>query len=301
MPQPTEPAEPTLPLPAACLNCSQALGQPRPNFCPACGQETNVKAPRIREFMQQWGGAYFATEGALWRTLKLLFFQPGELTSQYLAGRRKHYVLPLRLYLSISVIMLVLIRLSGSANFASMDDPDVADALPDRPAAVTLELGFGSAGVQDGQFYCTGLAPWICKRLQKRLDVSTKVMVQQMRIVTERVASNAGAMMFVLMPAFALGLRLLYRNRSLHYTEHLVFALHVHTFWSLVVACMLVEWEPVIWAGMFVIPSYAVLAMRHVYGGRWWPLLLRAGVLFVSHAALIAVAAVALTLVAMLL
>jgi hypothetical protein len=44
----------------------------------------------ISEFMQQFGGAYFSTEGALWRTLKLLLLKPGELTVQYLAGRRKH-------------------------------------------------------------------------------------------------------------------------------------------------------------------------------------------------------------------
>ena len=86
-------------------------------FCPACGQETNVKPPKLSEFVQQFGGAYFSTEGALWRTLKLLLFKPGELTVRYLAGQRKHYVLPLRLYLTISVLVLVLMRsLAGSSN-----------------------------------------------------------------------------------------------------------------------------------------------------------------------------------------
>ena len=54
------------------------------------------------ELAQQFGGAYFSTEGALWRTLKLLLTRPGELTVRYLAGQRKHFVLPLRLTLSIS-------------------------------------------------------------------------------------------------------------------------------------------------------------------------------------------------------
>ena len=45
------------PLPAACLNCKQALAMPRPNFCPACGQETNLKPPTLLTFVQQFGGA----------------------------------------------------------------------------------------------------------------------------------------------------------------------------------------------------------------------------------------------------
>ena len=100
--------------PAHCLNCGAPLGEPRPRFCGACGQETHVRAPRLGEFLQQFGGAYFATEGALWRTLGLLLFKPGELTARYLAGRRKHYVLPLRLYLSISLVVLLLVRVLGS-------------------------------------------------------------------------------------------------------------------------------------------------------------------------------------------
>ena len=102
MPHPAPAIPPEAPA-TACLNCGAAFGTPAPHFCPDCGQESRVRAPTLMEFVQQFGGAYFATEGALWRTLKLLLRQPGELTRQYLAGRRKHYVLPLRLYLSLSL------------------------------------------------------------------------------------------------------------------------------------------------------------------------------------------------------
>ena len=64
------------PLPLACLNCGEPFGASddrRPRFCPACGQETTLRPPTMGEFAQQFGGAYLATEGALWRSLKLLF------------------------------------------------------------------------------------------------------------------------------------------------------------------------------------------------------------------------------------
>ena len=72
----------------------------------------------MAEHFQQFGGAYFATEDALWRTLKLLLLQPGELTAEYLRGRRKHYVMPLRLFLSMAVVMLLTLRVLGSIDTA---------------------------------------------------------------------------------------------------------------------------------------------------------------------------------------
>ena len=47
-----------------------------------------MRPPTLVEFAQQFGGAYLATEGALWRTLRLLLTRPGELTRRYLAGPR---------------------------------------------------------------------------------------------------------------------------------------------------------------------------------------------------------------------
>ncbi|CAD5373239.1 conserved membrane hypothetical protein [Rubrivivax sp. A210] len=287
--------------PPQCLNCGQAFGPPRPRFCPACGQETNVRPPRLGEFIQQFGGAYFSTEGALWRTLKLLVLQPGELTRRYFAGQRKHYVMPLRLFLSASVVMLLAMRLAGSLDFAALEDPEVAQALPERPRSVQLQLGFGQAGLDEGRFYCEGLPGWACQRLRKRLDVDTRTMVRQMHVVSDRVVGNAGTMMLLLLPLFALGLGLLYRNRGLHFTEHLVFSLHLHAFWSLVLTLAMLEIEAVTLACALLIPAYGALALRRVYGGRWFFLLLRVAVLAPVHALLIAAGAVTVTLVAVLL
>jgi hypothetical protein len=284
-----------------CPNCEARWAGPRPRFCPDCGQETQLKPPTLRELAQQFGGAYLSTEGALWRTLKLLLLQPGELTRRYLAGRRKHYVLPLRLFLSMSVVMLVLMRLAGTLNFAELESDAAASALPERPRSIELSLGVGSAGLREGVFFCDGLPGWLCGRLKRHLDVDTRTIVREMHRINDRVAGNAGAMLFALMPVFAFGLWLLYFNRRLHYTEHLVFTLHLHAFWSLLLAVMMIDVEAVTWVGLVMIPLYGLIAMRHVYGGRWWPLLLRATALGSVHAVLLVVATVCVTLATLLL
>jgi hypothetical protein len=263
--------------PAHCLNCGAPLGEPRPRFWGACGPETHVRAPRLGEFLQQFGGAYFATEGALWRTLGLLLFKPGELTARYLAGRRKHYVLPLRLYLSISLVVLLLVRVLGSGA-VQVNTGDAAEVARENQN-LTLTLGQGHAGLRAGVFYCESLPGWVCKRLQRRIDFDPKQMTGEVEALKDSFLANLGGAMFLLLPSFALALKLVYWNRRLRYTEHLVLALHVHSFWFLAVALAMLQVDWITTLTLLMVPVYTWLALRRVYGGRWWPRLLRAGLL----------------------
>ena len=98
--------------------------------------------------------------------------------------------------------------------------------------------------------------------------------------------------------------KLVYRSRGLVYGEHLVFALHLHTFWLLAVAALVLL--PSATPGLIglalllAIPLYALLAMRRVYGGRWWPRLLRSAFLSLMYAMLMLVMLFIVTLIALL-
>ena len=129
-----------------CTNCETPLAEPRPNFCPECGQDTNLNPPTLREFWAQFTDTYLAPKGAMWATLKMLLARPGELTAQYLTGRRRQYVLPLRLFGLATVVMLVVMRVVSVIELSVLDDPALAAALAQRPTQVSLELGFGRAG-----------------------------------------------------------------------------------------------------------------------------------------------------------
>ena len=280
--------------PAHCLNCGAPLGEPRPRFCGACGQETHVRAPRLGEFLQQFGGAYFATEGALWRTLGLLLFKPGELTARYLAGRRKHYVLPLRLYLSISLVVLLLVRVLGSG--AVQVNTGEAAEVAHENQNLTITLGQGKAGLRDGVFYCESLPSWVCKRVQRRIDIDPRKMTSEVEALKDSFLANLGGAMFLLLPSFALALKLVYWNRRLHYTEHLVFALHVHSFWFLAMVLPMLQVGWLTTLTLVAVPVYTWLALRRVYRGRWWPRLLRAGLLALVYLVVLGLAMAAVGL-----
>ena len=116
----------------------------------------------------------------------------------------------------------------------------------------------------------------------------------------ERAVSNLGAAMFVLLPLFALSLKLVHLNRRLRYTEHLVFALHLHAFWFLLLAPMLLNLPWLTGLAFMVLPVYTWLAMRRVYGGRWWPLLLRSALISSVYSVLLSFAMVSVVIWALL-
>jgi hypothetical protein len=285
----------------ACLNCGESFGnrgERRRRFCPECGQETTVRAPTLGEFAQQFGGAYFATEGALWRSLKLLLSKPGALTAQYLAGRRKHYVLPLRLYLTISLLVLLLVRLVGSGS-VEVQVGDTAEIAKEN-SNIVIDLGGGRAGMRDGVFFCENLPTWVCKRIQRRIDIDPRKMLGEVESMKDRFLGNLGGAMFVLLPCFALWLKLAYRNRRLRYTEHLVFALHVHAYWFLALLFTLPGWGPLTALALLTVPVYTLMAMKRVYGGRRWPRLLRACLVSALYGTTLALALAGVALVTLL-
>lgn len=251
----------------ACLNCGAAFGTPRPNYCPACGQESNVRPPTLGEFAQQFGGSVLAAEGALWRTLGLLFTRPGQLTREYLAGRRRRYVLPLRLYLTVSLAAFVLIRLATALDAAGASAPPLVLT---ADTDFTLGIGASRIGLRGGEFFCEQLPHWVCRRLQRRFDLDPKVVGREIEEASQRFVAHWSSAMFVLVPLFAAWVRLAWLNRRLRYTEHLVFALHLHSFWFAVIAIAQLAPGALGSALLLTMPVYALLASRRVYGGRWW-------------------------------
>jgi hypothetical protein len=238
----------------SCRNCGFAApaAAAAPNYCAHCGQETAVHPPTFAEFVHEFIGHYIALEGALWRTLALLLFKPGRLTREYLAGRRRRYVLPLRLYLTISFVFFV-----------------AAKALPTpaTPEAVPPEL-------------------------VQQLHKDAKTIQAESERNTARLQSMAPTVMFLLLPLFAGILHLAWRSRGMTYGEHFVCSLHLHSFWFVVL--LFVDRLPEVisdWL-LLLLPLYAVLAMREVYGARWPAVLGRSALIFVMYVAVLAAAVV---------
>jgi len=89
-----------------CRNCQKPLDG---DYCSSCGQR-NIDLERpIWGLVGDVVKETFELDGRAALTIKTLFRHPGMLTSEFLAGRRRTYTPPLRLYLVTSISFFVLV------------------------------------------------------------------------------------------------------------------------------------------------------------------------------------------------
>ncbi len=96
-----------------CPNCSTIL-RPEDNFCPHCGQENHdLRQPfqklvvEILENLIPIG--LTSINNKFWNSIKVIFTRPGQLTTDFLSGRRARYVLPTRLYILSSLAFFLVL------------------------------------------------------------------------------------------------------------------------------------------------------------------------------------------------
>jgi len=272
----------------ACRNCGT---QAPLKFCPECGQETTLHPPTLGEFVHEFVGHYVALEGTLWRTLGLLLCRPGRLTREYLDGRRRRYVLPLRLYLTASFVFFLVLKLVAAGVHPEMDvkvdgrkvpvaeyEAGIASAaaLPSSAASGATRPTFEQMQVGE----CGGPGQRACGRVETVFNESLRRLQEhpqeEMAHVRDHFLHWAPYAIFFLLPAFAGIMMLAYRGRRMTYGEHFVFSLHLHAFWFLAGLALIALPDAVADLAQFAVMAYGVWAMRETYGGRWWPTVLRA-------------------------
>jgi hypothetical protein len=95
-----------------CLNCgTELVGE----FCHACGQHAHVHRT-LTAFFHDFLHGVLHFEGKIWRTLPLLAWRPGELTRDYINGKRASFVSPVALFLFCVFLMFAAVSLLGGLN-----------------------------------------------------------------------------------------------------------------------------------------------------------------------------------------
>jgi len=266
--------------------CCADCGTTAPgNYCPACGQETKIETPTVRHFLHEFIDQYIAVEGKLGRTLRTLIVQPGQLTKDYVEGRRQRYVRPLKLYLTISLIFFTLlgvlpdarnpfIEISDGAHDIATDvhhdikrdaEKHIAKPAPEVPPADGSSPPPPDAAAGGGEDEASAFE----KKLEEKADAFTKLDAgERTKLLRKNLADDAPYAMFFLLPYFALLLKWTYRKQRQRYGVHLLFSLHLHTFLFVALALGFLPLPALLRRGIEVaIAIYVFAALRRVYGG----------------------------------
>lgn len=270
-----------------CLNCDHRLA-PWDRYCSQCGQHARVHAPTLWEFVHEWVLHYLALEGALWRSLWKLMAQPGALTLDYWAGRRRRYIEPLRLVLTLGLLFFVAVKFapSGDTPAWQVDGPPGVASTPaltaPRASSPAQPPAAASGPNRLNIDLPAGTPAWLASRFTQRMAALERDPEAELQRIGRSVLALAPYAVLASIPFYA-GLLSLLHGRRRSYGEHFVFAMHLHAFWY---GCLLLALLPVPGASLLAWAwsnLYPVLALRRVYGGAWTAVLARAAGLAGLH------------------
>jgi hypothetical protein len=227
-----------------CLNCGTKL-RATDQFCSQCGQRTRGAKVPLKDFVGDFFQDYFTVDSKFFKSLFMLMIRPGRLTKEFNEGRRKAYIAPLRMYLFTSFIYFFLLSISvnndsENLGFAKSNRENqkamILDSLlsADRDTLLVSDVqslvdsmqsddepdSFISVDAED--FEGGGIEEFMYAQVEKAND-DPKSFVRSLF----RVASIS---LFFFVPIFALVLWGFHFRRNSFYVQHLVNALHIHTF-----------------------------------------------------------------------
>jgi hypothetical protein len=124
--------------PEACLNCGAPLhGQ----YCARCGQRARGRLISVWELVRDAIGDLFELDSRLWRTIIPLMFHPGELTHDYLIGRRARFMPPFRTYLVLSIVFFLVAFFDPQQQFGILyENGETAEQQRKTPAEIRREV-----------------------------------------------------------------------------------------------------------------------------------------------------------------
>ena len=312
--------------PPACANCGVPLCG---KYCCACGQPVQGLVRHFGSVLGDVMDSVFNIDARIIHTLLPLYFRPGKLTLDYFAGKRTRYVTPFRLVFFLAIIAFFAIQLSlrtGSTHVVQFQTPSIAGtSISSNPAAGTQDTHFANGDIKfnDRVLWNRQTRPlhagWLPVFANEWLNDSienARRSLHHMNSGNSAEAKNAalrlvGGMfavapqvLFVLLPVFALLLKIFYVFKRRLYMEHLIVSMHSHAFIMLSLLVMIIVDLLRVWlvphAGWLALPlgllhaatwiwllAYLLIVQKRVYRQGWLMTVLKFGCIGLCYSVLI--------------
>jgi hypothetical protein len=306
-----------------CLNCDYPLVG---NFCGQCGQKAHVHKHNFLHMVFHFFADYFHYDNKFWLTLKTLFLKPGKVTSEFNAGKRVKYLNPIQLYIFVTTICFLFIFNGGGSNKKQKSEPKPAvsalstDSLTEHQKTVPdsikeekenadmiidddgVNFSFGSFSPEynNRKSYDSAQASMpeserdgFIERyfIHKNYEVDQKYEQSETvnSLYLEKLLHNIPKLFFILLPFFALLLKLAYIRRPYLYIDHIIFSLHFHSVLFICMGLIKVimnqlpndNMDGVIFFALILgLSIYLFVALKHVYQSPIWKTIIKQIMIF---------------------
>ncbi len=222
-------------------------------------------------------GDFFHFDSKFFRTMGKLAFRPGFLTTEYLNGKRATYFEPFRMFLFISLVYFIG---QGLTNSEARDDRMEISKNESKNLKFTLKdtnqvlftMPLDSLRMAVNRNGISRLVDLNYPRHSWLVRIFIKQMVRN-RIkgygnLQETFTHTLSRLVFILIPLFALLLKLIFLRKRIPYFNHSIFSLHLVSFVFLVLLADLLLSAVSGWfttAAFVAMAVYLFLAMKNVY------------------------------------
>ena len=120
-----------------CKNCGNILQGP---YCHHCGQKLTDGRIRFRDLWEHFEAWFFSSDSRLYRTVGRLTINPGQVASDFIAGKRVIYYKPISYFLILTALYMAIRSIIG---FDPIENWNMifgtAPKAPNPQQAVTME------------------------------------------------------------------------------------------------------------------------------------------------------------------
>ncbi len=182
-----------------CKSCGHALED---TFCTACGEKRfDSKELSIKRFLEETFEGLVHFDNKYFRTLRALFTMPGQLSLNYVEGRRARFMKPVQFFVITNLIFFILIR--GNPFSLSLYNYITYGPF----------IFFNTRQLVHDKIVHLGMSPGTYTY-----------------IFNEKMQADSKELIFVFIPICALICWLLFLTCRRRFVEHLVFSTHFITF-----------------------------------------------------------------------
>jgi len=223
-----------------CLNCNYVVEN---KYCPNCGQENTETRQSFHYLFTHFVEDLTHYDGSFWKTIKALLFRPGRLTKEYLEGKRKKYVPPVKLYIFISFVTFLVPNILPEYSLVDESNPIIKtkNTEIDEDKIITENVVVNNGP----RISSLKQLDSIQNRLPKAEKISWleynayKFMIknkgkasksESRQQIKENIKHNLPKVLFLYMPIFAFFLWLFHNKKKWYYFDSGVFTLHYFGF-----------------------------------------------------------------------
>ncbi|MEG1616605.1 MAG: DUF3667 domain-containing protein [Bacteroidales bacterium] len=264
-----------------CKNCGETL---HGCYCSKCGQYALDINQSWRCYLKQFLENTYQFDGKIVQTLRFLLFYPGFLSKEFLRGRINSYVLPLKLFMFLSLIffsfvLLLLDRYDFPNNTELTKNDSITHVLRDIPAVLDSTVSTYKVDSPLIIAQNTDILPDFLKKDERfrTNPLSGRFSKREIQMIYHEIflliTKYSPLILLLMIPLYGWMMKRAYRKKMPNYMHNLVFAFHVHCFFlillSLGVLCSYYlnynGWRWILLLFVF----YHILAVHYFYSKNW--------------------------------